>query len=147
MEHAAELTGEKQTYANELRVRDLIHEHQVNVNNLQHKFKTELESALEKCKKEASIKISHEEQLMKDNLKVKEEELSKTLERERNANKMAIDNMTTLSTQTEAAFQLTKKQMEKEINQLQDERNDFKRKSESLEAEIEATKVGSIITK
>lgn len=140
LEHSAELAEGKQTHENELRIRDLIHEYEVKAVSLEAKFKDDIASALTNCQNENQQLVLQERDTMKATLEQMESDFKETLERERKAHNAAIENVTNLSKQKEAAYQSNQRRLEAEVDQLQKDIRDAKISHELLVTELNDTK-------
>ena len=144
LEYSAQLSEEKLINANELRIRDLNHQHEENISKLQDQYRTELESELNRCKAKYKESWSEQHDLLKNGFLEKERNLTSMIKEERTANQTKIQELVTRQKQDSAALEIQKTSFEKEVDKLEKEKNDFKLKYEFVTSEMELAKVSEI---
>lgn len=137
LEYSARLAEEKATYENELRFRDLAHEHEENINKLQGQYRAELESALERCKSEYKESWLEEHAALSSKFTKRERELTQLLENERLASKTSTEAMEQRLTRLESE----RSRSDMESHRLRQELSTYKSRYEALSCEMEVSKV------
>lgn len=140
LEHAAALAEGRQNHENELRLRDLVHEHETTIARLRSEWNDELNVSIEKVRAEANDMVEQKRQIFEQALAEKEAMYSEKLDHERTANAITVQNLKELQNQKEASFNWEKEQAQKELERVQEEKAALELQIESMKAETNTIK-------
>ena len=79
LKHNAQLNGEKHNYTIELHMKDLVHKHEVEMNDLERRYKEELDLAVKDIKREAKEVVEREQRIFSVKVGYERERISKTI--------------------------------------------------------------------
>lgn len=140
LKHSAQLSGEKHNYTTELQIKDLVHKHEVEMNDLERRYKEELDLAVKDIKREAKELVEREQESFSSRLDTSKKEFQECLQREQETAHSSLQSAQKLHAEKEASLTNRQVQLEKEVNRLETDNQNWVKQFSTIETELELVK-------
>ena len=140
LKHNAQLNGEKHNYTIELHMKDLVHKHEVEMNDLERRYKEELDLAVKDIKREAKEVVEREQESFLSKLDTKEKEFQKRLQQEQEASRTSLESANRLNNERESSWKNQQAQFEQEVKRLETDNQNWDSKFSALQNEMKIMK-------
>jgi kinesin family protein C1 len=140
LKHNAQLNGEKHNYTIELHMKDLVHKHEVEMNDLERRYKEELDLAVKDIKREAKEVIEREQESFQSRLDTKEKEFQERLQQEQEASRSSLESANKFHNERETSLNYQQAQLEKEVKRLRNDNQNWANKFSAIENEMKLMK-------